>query len=409
MDKPKGKQPVSSRKKRLRRVVTGTIVVLALLGSGAVGGVAWYFSDSILIPQPYGLMPEFEVIASDTTTVTLPLPPSDAQFADTTRKGVYNLLWEGGYGRLDAALRQDDTSLTRSYQPTVGDLPQTGDPARLDAFIYLRDPKQDHGLEFEDVRVTSDIGELHGWWLAEDLTGEDDIAVLMLHGRRRSSRLETLRIMPLLRELGYPVLSLAYRNHDSSPPSPDGFFHYGASEWRDALAGLRFLQEQGAERVVIYAYSMGGAVTLETIERWEDDLPTLTAIIIDAALLDPRAVFELGAAAAGLPLPAFFTDVTMRLASLRAGIDWASLDQPNTVDSLLAPLLMIHGTADSVVPVRVADDFFERLRANNQSVRYERVDGVEHGEAWNQDPEQYESWISDFLSQHAPLSVAASP
>jgi pimeloyl-ACP methyl ester carboxylesterase len=408
MDKPENTQPVSS-KRRLRRIFTGIIVVLVLLSGGAVGGVAWYFSDSILIPQPYSLLPEFEVIAADADTVTLPLPPNNKQFADTARAGTYNLIWEGGYGRLGEVLSRSETSLVRPLSDIEGELPQAGDPARLEAFIYLRDPLQDHGLAFEDVRITSDVGELHGWWLAKDLTGEDDVAVLMLHGRRRSSRLETLRIMPLLRELGYPVLSLAYRNHDSSPPSPDGFFHYGASEWRDALAGLRFLQEQGVERVVVYAYSMGGAVTLETIERWEDDLPILTAVIIDAALLEPRAVFELGATAAGLPLPAFFAGVTMRLATLRAGIDWASLDQPATVDRLPAPLLMIHGTADSVVPVSVADALFERLQRNNQNVRYERVAGAEHGEAWNQDPERYQSWIGDFLSEYAPLPVTASP
>jgi len=409
MQKLENKQPTSKNKRRFRRIFTGIVLVLALLGSGAVGGVAWYFSNSILIPQPYSLLPEFEVIAADADTVTLPLPPNNKQFADTARAGTYNLIWQGGHGRLGEIISRSETSLVRPLSDIEGEPPQAGDPARLEIFMHLRDPLQDHGLAFEDVRVTSDVGELHGWWLAEDLTGEDDIAVLMLHGRRRSSRLETLRIMPLLRERGYPVLALAYRNHDSSPPSPDGFFHYGASEWQDALAGLRFLQARGAERVVIYAYSMGGAVTLETIERWQDDLPVLTALIIDAPLLNPRAVFELGAKATGLPLPAFFTDVTMRLATLRAGIPWAELDQPATVNSLPAPLLLIHGTADSVVPVSVSDALFERLQSNNQNVRYERVVGVEHGEAWNQDPEGYESWISDFLSEHAPLPVATSP
>lgn len=409
MDAPVSEQPFNGSKRRLRRVLAWLVAVLMLLGGGAVAGIAWYFSNSILIPQPYSLMPEFEVIDADESSVTLPLPPNGKQFSDTARAGTYNLIWEGGYGRLGEVISRSETSLVRPLSDIEGELPRAGDPARLEAFIYLRDPQQDHGLTFEDVRVSSDVGELHAWWLAEDLSGEDDIAVLMLHGRRRSSRLETLRIMPLLRELGYPVLSLAYRNHDSSPLSPDGFFHYGASEWRDALAGLRFLQAQGAERVVIYAYSMGGAVTLETIERWQDDLPTLTAVIIDAALLDPRAVFELGAAAAGLPLPAFFAGVTMHLATLRAGINWADLDQPTTVDSLPAPLLMIHGTADSVVPVNVADALFDRLQGNNQNVRYERVEDAEHGEAWNQDPERYEGWVRDFLSEHAPLSVLAAP
>lgn len=408
MNKALPKQPtqphLNHRNRRLRLIIVTILGLLLVFAGGAVGAVAWYFSDAILVPQPYSLLPEFEVLAADADTVTLPLAPNGRQFADTAREGTYNLIWEGGYGRLGDVLSRSETSLVRSYNITEGSAPQAGSPARLEAFIYLRDPLQDHGLAFEDVRIASDVGELHGWWLAEDLSGADDIAVLMLHGRRRSSRLETLRIMPLLRELGYPVLALAYRNHDESPASPDGFFHYGASEWRDALAGVRFLQAQGAEQVVIYAYSMGGAVALEAIERWQDDLPELRAVMIDAPLLDPREVFALAAADTGLPLPGFFTAVTMRLASVRAGINWAELDQPATVTSLLAPLLVIHGTADSVVPVSVSDALVNRLQANQQNVRYERVDGAEHGEAWNQDPERYEGWIADFLLTHAPLA-----
>ncbi|MEM6430844.1 MAG: alpha/beta hydrolase, partial [Deinococcota bacterium] len=261
-----------------------------------------------------------------------------------------------------------------------------------------------HGLAFAEVQLEADIGPLHAWWLTDDadLSGEDDVAVLMLHGRRRSSRLETLRILPTLRDMGYPVLSLAYRNHDQSPMSPDGFFHYGASEWQDALTGLEFLQEQGAERIVIYAYSMGGAVTLETIERLSElgeieRADALTAIILDSLLSDPRTVFETAAVRSNIFAAKPLTRLTMWLSGVRSGVDWQSLDQRTTIDQVELPVLLIHGTADSTVPVSLSDV----LAAANDNITYQRVEGAEHGEAWNQNPERYEAWVRDFLSEHA--------
>ncbi len=382
-------------------IVVGVLVVAVV---GVVVAVAWYFSNAMLVPQPYSLMPEFEVVSATADMITLPLPPSAAQFADTTRTGTYNLIWDGGYGQLGEVVSQDETSLTRGYTLTEGSPPEAGDPARLEAFVFLRDPLQDHGLAFEEVRLEADIGPLHAWWLADgaDFSGEDDAAVLMLHGRRRSSRLETLRILPTLRDMGYPVLSLAYRNHDQSPMSPDGFFHYGASEWQDALLGLKFLQEQGAERIVIYAYSMGGAVTLETMERLpqlgEAELAdALIAIVLDAPLSDPRTVFETAAVRSNLPAAKPLTRLTMWLSSLRSGVDWQSLDQRETIDQVELPMLLIHGTTDSTVPVSLSD----ALAAANDSIIYQRVEGVEHGEAWNQNPERYEAWVREFLGEHA--------
>jgi pimeloyl-ACP methyl ester carboxylesterase len=382
-------------------IVVGVLVVAVV---GVVVAVAWYFSNAMLVPQPYSLMPEFEVVSATADMVTLPLPPSAAQFADTTRTGTYNLIWDGGYGQLGEVVSQDETSLTRGYTLTEGSPPEAGDPARLEAFVFLRDPLQDHGLAFEEVRLEADIGPLHAWWLADgaDFSGEDDAAVLMLHGRRRSSRLETLRILPTLRDMGYPVLSLAYRNHDQSPMSPDGFFHYGASEWQDALLGLKFLQEQGAERIVIYAYSMGGAVTLETMERLpelgEAELAdALIAIVLDAPLSDPRTVFETAAVRSNLPAAKPLTRLTMWLSGLRSGVDWQSLDQRETIDQVELPMLLIHGTTDLTVPVSLSD----ALAAANDSIIYQRVEGVEHGEAWNQNPERYEAWVREFLGEHA--------
>lgn len=371
------------------------LIVAGVLASG------WYFSSAILVPEPYGLKPEFEILAANGDTVTLPAPPNDRQFADTRRTGVYNLLWQDGYGRLGEILAADGERVTRRLTLIERRPPQAGDPARLEAFVYRRDPLQDHGIAFEDVRLEGEIGELRAWWIDQ----QANTAVLMLHGRRRADLRETLRIMPTLVDEGYSVLALAYRNHDESAMSPDGFFHYGASEWQDAVTGLEFLAEQGVERVVLYGFSMGGVVALELMQH-ADAIPEALAVegvILDSPLLDMRTVIKQGAKKMALPFSDSLSNLALWMAGLRAGVDWRTLDQRQSAATIDVPVLLIAGTADSTVPIHLADSFAKRISV---PLQYQRLEGVEHVEGWNQMPEAYEAWISEFLRQYAPLTAS---
>jgi len=60
---------------------------------------------------------------------------------------------------------------------------------------------------------------------------------------------------------------------------------------------------------------------------------------------------------------------------------------------LTVPTLLIHGSADSVIPVTTSD----RFAAMNRLVTYYRPTGVGHVRAWNTDPVGYERRLTDFL------------
>ena len=376
----------------MRTFLLLTIVALLL---AAVVGVGWYFSNTILVPQPYGLMPEFQIISAEPGSVTLPLPVSDSLYAATLKEGRYALLWNGGHGVLGNVLSQDDTSVTRELSVTEGTLPTAGEDARMDIFIYRRDPQQDLGLEYETLTLQGEAGRLNAWYLP----GDPETAVLMLHGRRRGDIQETLRILPTLHDMGYTVLSLNYRNHGASDLSPDGFYHYGATEWRDAQVALGFLRDQGVERVVLYGFSMGGAVALETVERNLEGLPAVEALVLDSPLVDPREVFKKGARDMGLPFADTLTELALSVARLRASIDWRGLDQRLNANDVEVPVLLIAGTNDDTITIDVMDEFATKL----PEVDYRRLNGVGHVEGWNQNPEAYERWVRTFLEEKAPL------
>lgn len=328
------------------------LLLVALLLAGTLFALGWIFSSRFLVPAPYGLLPEFEVLGFDGERVTLPAPPERArQFARTDAEGAYGLVYEGGHGRLGAVLEHRDGRVVRPFELVSGEPPRAGAPARLDVTLFRRDPQRDHGLPFEEVRLEGRAGTLAAWWLP----GDPERAVLMLHGRRRADRTEALRALPTVAGTGASVLVLAYRNHDASDPSRDGLFHYGLGEHEDALAALGFLRERGAERAALMGYSMGGAVALEALERWPETGPEAAGLVLDSPLLDTRTVIRHGAR--GLPLAGPLADLALWVGRLRTGTSWRELDQRRTAGDLEVPVLLFAGTADSTVPIALADEF----------------------------------------------------
>ena len=375
------------------RVVLIAILVVLGLAVGAAFAVGWVFSNRFLRPAPYALMPEFEILDVGDGTVVLPAPPPEApQFARTRVEGRYNLLWEGGYGHLGAIGRDTGDRIERELAVTAGRSPRAGDPARIDVTIFRRDPLRDHGIPFEDLILQGEDGDLAAWWIPGD-----DRAVLVMHGRRRADRTEALRILPTLVETGASVLVLSWRNHDASGPSRDGLYRYGAAEVRDAFTGLAFLVERGIRDVVLYGFSTGGTIVLEAKEQWPADAPSLTGIALDAPLIDLASSVRAGARELGLP--DLLTSVALAVGRLRTGVDWATIDQRRTADAIAVPVLLFAGTADGTIPIEVVDDFAARVQA---PLTYRRLEGVEHVEAWNVDPDAYEADVRSFLGTVLP-------
>ena len=192
-------------------------------------------------------------------------------------------------------------------------------------------------------------------------------------------------------------LVVAYRNHGQSANSPDGFYHYGDTEWQDAVEGIKFLKSQGIQKVILYGFSMGGAVALEAFERYKEG-PEVIGMILDSPLLDPYEVFLLGVKEMGLPLADVLTKGAMLVGSWRARVNWSSLDQRKIAQDIQIPVLLFGGVNDTTIPIALVDEFASLLPDGE----YHRLEGVEHVEPWNYDPEQYEVWVQDFLEKVNP-------
>ena len=125
------------------------------------------------------------------------------------------------------------------------------------------------------------------------------------------------------------------------------------------------------------------------------------AVILDAPMLDFSETVDDNASreeiAPGVPLPSSLTDVAKWIAAKRFDVDWDALELPGRHRRVRAtcPFLVFHGTADTTVPIATSREFAALLPDQVQLIE---VDGAEHIESWNPDPDAYDSAVRAFLA-----------
>ena len=136
---------------------------------------------------------------------------------------------------------------------------------------------------------------------------------------------------------------------------------------------------------------MGGAIVLSFLANSALG-DRVQAVILDSPALDFEALID--DQAMQRRLPGALTALAKFLAARRFGIDYRALDRLERAGALSAPVLLIHGSADSRVPILVSDQL---AAARPDVVEYEVFDGAIHVGAWNQDRERYEGAVRRFL------------
>ena len=263
----------------------------------------------------------------------------------------------------------------------------------LDTGPYDPDPAA-RGLGFAEVEVPTSLGPSPAWHVPAD----GDTWVIMVHGRGGTRR-EALRVLPALHRAGHPALVISYRNDELAPASPDGFDHLGDTEWLDVEAAVAWAQDRGARRIVLFGWSMGGAITGAFLDR-SAAAAAVAAVIWDAPLVDWRATLRRQARNRWLPpgLIPLATAATRR----RIGIDFDRFDLLRRPPAVRPPTLLVHSGGDTVVPVGPSRALATAGPALGWPIRYLEVPGAEHTGSWNADPAGYERAVLEFLTEVLP-------
>jgi pimeloyl-ACP methyl ester carboxylesterase len=359
-------------------VIVVIILVVFVIASVTVGFI---FSNQLLDPnhkRDFSL----EVLNVSADSVTLP------RTHDTEQRGIFGIGWNDGQ---DAAIVGDVTSetndtVTRHIQQMTAPLfDHVMVEFRREVFLNnaLRDTL---GLRINTIQIPGPPGSLPALYVPGTL----DTWAILVHGL--NDQLDSgLRFFQPLAKLGMPILEASYRNDLNAPSSPDGLLHLGDSEWHDVDTAVQYALQHGAHHLVLYGWSMGGAIA-EEFMRHSHYASSVQALVLDAPVLDWRSTLKLQAE--NRHLPDVFASLVELIATRRTGINFDNLDQLHQ-DQGNTPILLFHGTADETTPISVSETF---AKEHADIVTFHPVNGADHVQSWNTNPQLYETQVSAFLT-----------
>ncbi|MGZ4661900.1 MAG: alpha/beta hydrolase family protein [Arthrobacter sp.] len=385
-----------SAKWALGGIIAGSAAA-GLLGAGS-SALALYFARRVITPSK-GREEDQEVLAVIREGRGLQIIL--AATADATVDGVYGLFFDGGrgharIGRILSYSPAERTVLREVEAVYSGDL-ATARRGWWSGAVYP-DPAA-IGLPAQEVQIEVEGGAAPAWLVrAEPATG---IWAIMVHGRG-ASRQECLRAVRPARDLGLTSLVISYRNDGVAPSAPDGRYGLGSTEWRDVDAAIAFALANGATEVVLFGWSMGGAICLQTadLSRYHH---LIRAMVLDAPVVDwvnvlahhaelnriPSAVGRYGQLMMSHPLG-------RRLTGLAAPVDLKSMDWVSRAVELRTPTLILHSVDDEYVPYGPSASIAEK---NPEMVTFEAFHGARHTKEWNVHPERWEALVAAWLRQ----------
>ena len=245
--------------------------------------------------------------------------------------------------------------------------------ARLASVQGMRDEWIEH--------VSASTGHairLHALWAGN--AKPDAPVLLYLHGARRDVAGSAFRIENM-RRLGFSVLAIDYRGFGYSTDEEPS--QIGVVE--DARAAWRWLGEQAPRRDrYVFGHSLGGAIAVQLAAELGAQPPAdpLKGVIVEGTFTsidDMFGTFKWG----WLPVSLLITE---------------RFDSLDAISKVKAPVLIVHGSNDSLVPSRFGRALYERVTSPK---RFVLVDGGTHYSTNRAGAEQYRAALHDLFGIEA--------
>lgn len=232
-------------------------------------------------------------------------------------------------------------------------------------------------------------------------------AILLLHGYSGSIAPDLVEFAPFLRRTA-SVLGLDFRGHGLSDDGPSTF---GLLETEDIGGALAWLGERGITRVALVGSSMGGISAIAAaavlgdgsiagadvdpaVPRHVEAAPRPRIVGIVADSIPDRLDVPIAARLRG-PGRRLVARTMFDVAGRRLGADPRATEPARVIGLLESlPVLLIHGDADTTVPVESARRLVDVAGSGaDQWI----VAGAGHAEAHRTAPEAYEARTTSFL------------
>jgi fermentation-respiration switch protein FrsA (DUF1100 family) len=373
-------QTIKERKGRIMSMYFMLVfLVIVLFACIVMFSICWYSSSRLLRRTSGSTSFNILVTAIDAQTITL------QRTRQTARSGVFGIQGTQGQAIVGPLLSLDTKTVTRQLIESRGTLsPRT--KVAWNTTVYAGELRDHLKLMISEVSIPSPLGEMPAWFVPGTL----NTWAILVHGST-GTRQQGLRAFQTLANLGLPILDITYRNDEEAPSSPDGLSHLGDMDWEDLEAGVTYALAHGAQRLLLYGWSLGGTIVSVFLSR-SSSASHVVAAILDSPILDWHATLD--CLAKKNALPSFVARVTERIIAMRTGITFDTLNLLNQTQNHV-PILLFHGENDTTAPTTISETF----ASASPMVRYHCIPEAEHTQCWNANPEKYETELRSFLRE----------
>ena len=218
------------------------------------------------------------------------------------------------------------------------------------------------------IPVGNQKHQLHAWWLPADDARAP--VVLYLHGARWNLTASVSRI-ERWRQLGFAVLAVDYRGFGKSTDvAPTEAYAY-----EDAEAAWDYLGKVAPGRPkYIVGHSLGGAIAAELAVRRGD----AAGVVLEATFTSVRDMID-ESAWGFLPVGLILTQ---------------RFDTLSKIGEIKAPLLITHGTRDSIVPFHMGERLYDAAKGRK---RFIKVEGAGHHNLSGAAFDEYQAALADLF------------
>jgi uncharacterized protein len=236
--------------------------------------------------------------------------------------------------------------------------------------VEVSETPRNYGLSFEDVYIkTEDDVTLNGWFVAYPGAST---TLLWFHGNGGNIGHRSQHLKLLHDKLKIHIFIFDYRGYGKSAgkPSEEGTYKDGVA----ALEHLRSRQDVEPKRIVLFGQSLGAAVATEIAVRH----PGL-ALILEAPFTSIRDMARI--AAPWLPIGSFLR---------------TKYDNLEKIKKIRAPILVLHGDFDDVVPFDQGKRIFA---AAPEPKEFYTIQGSRHNDTYIIGGEAYFKALKDFIDK----------
>ena len=386
------------------RVTMGIVGGAALLAASAIGAASLLMAKRVVTPSKRE--PDTRIDALDLRAQTIKL----SRTPDTELPGRYGLHVSGtpDYLKLGAVLSTTDDTVTRKLLTQVDATSRLDREAIFSGWYY--DSPDDLRLDYTPELIGTAVGPSPAW-----LFPGGDTWAIVVHGRG-TTRAETLRAAPVFDALGYTTLIVSYRNDGDAPRSASGTYGLGSTEWRDVDAAMAYARRNGAKRIVLMGWSMGGAIVMQAMLQ-SPHAALIAGVILDSPVVNWRDVLayqaelnRVPAAIGTLAVAALETPLGAKVAGAEGKIPFNDMNMLQRADALRLPMLILHSDDDGFVP---SDASRALAAARPDLVTLESFTVARHTKLWNYDETRWTNAITAWAlalqnaSPMVPLDVVA--